>query len=90
MVLTKHLDKAEALTHARQIMDKGCRTASSTATKQSRTAAVKAASKQRASLEHPPMDVGRYLDNLLRQVLAQTVKSLAGYSHMVTARRIGF
>jgi len=42
-------------------------------------AVVEAASRQRASLKHPPMDVDRYLDNLLRQGLTQTVKNLAGY-----------
>lgn len=42
-------------------------------------AVVEAASKQRASLQHPPMDVDRYLDNLLRQKLTQTVKNLTGY-----------
>lgn len=40
---------------------------------------VEAASRQRASLKHPPMDVDRYLDNLLRQGLTQTVKNLTGY-----------
>lgn len=42
-------------------------------------AVVEAASRQRASLKHPPLDVDRYLDNLLRQGLTQTVKNLAGY-----------
>lgn len=42
-------------------------------------AVVEAASRQRANLKHPPMDVDRYLDNLLRQELTQTVKNLMGY-----------
>jgi predicted nucleic acid-binding protein len=42
-------------------------------------AVVEAASRQRANLRNPPMDVERYLDNLLRQGLTQTVKNLTGY-----------
>lgn len=42
-------------------------------------AVVEAASRQRADLKNPPMNVDRYLDNLLRQGLTQTVKNLAGY-----------
>ena len=42
-------------------------------------AVVEAASRQRADLKNPPMGVDRYLDNLLRQGLTQTVKNLAGF-----------
>lgn len=42
-------------------------------------AVVAAAQRQRAQLKHPPMDVERYIDVLLRQGLAQTAKSLAIY-----------
>jgi hypothetical protein len=42
-------------------------------------AVVEAAKRQRADLKNPPMDVDRYLNNLLRQGLTQTVKNLAGY-----------
>lgn len=42
-------------------------------------AIVEAASRQRANLKYPSMDVDRYLDNLLRQGLTQTVKNLTGY-----------
>ena len=41
-----------------------------------RTAVVAAAQRQRAHLKNPPMDVQRYLDVLLRQGLARTVKAL--------------
>ncbi|MCM8566474.1 PIN domain-containing protein [Thauera linaloolentis] len=42
-------------------------------------AVVAAAQKQRAQLKHPPLDVDRYLDVLLRQGLVQTVKALSTY-----------
>lgn len=42
-------------------------------------AVVEAARKQRAALQNPTVDVDRYLDNLLRQGLTQTVKSLSAY-----------
>lgn len=42
-------------------------------------AVVAAAQKQRAQLRHPPLDVDRYLDVLLRQGLVQTVKALSTY-----------
>lgn len=42
-------------------------------------AVIEAARRQRASLKSPPMDVERYLDNLLRQGLTRTVRHLAGY-----------
>lgn len=42
-------------------------------------AVIAAAQRQRAELKSPPMDVDRYLDNLLRQGLVQTVKSLGIY-----------
>jgi hypothetical protein len=42
---------------------------------------VAAAQRQRQpqQLKNPPIDVGRYLDILLRQGLTQTVKGLAGF-----------
>ncbi|MFT4100492.1 MAG: PIN domain-containing protein [Burkholderiaceae bacterium] len=42
-------------------------------------AVISAAQKQRAQLRNPPMDVDRYLDALLRQGLAQTVRTLSTY-----------
>lgn len=42
-------------------------------------AVVSAAQRQRAQLKQPKMDVGCYLDVLLRQGLVQTVKSLSTY-----------
>ncbi len=42
-------------------------------------AVVEAASRQRADLKYPFLDVDRYLDNLLRQGLTQTAKNLASY-----------
>lgn len=42
-------------------------------------AVIAAAQRQRAELKAPPMEVDRYLDNLLRQGLVQTVKSLGMY-----------
>ncbi|MDR6393999.1 hypothetical protein ABIC71_000973 [Herbaspirillum seropedicae] len=38
-----------------------------------------AAQRQRARLKNPPLEVDRYLDILLRQGLAQTVKALGAY-----------
>ena len=46
-------------------------------------AVVQAAQRQRLQLRHPPMEVDRYLDMLLRQGLVQTVKGLAGYRGML-------
>jgi hypothetical protein len=40
---------------------------------------IAAAQRQRNQLKSPAMDVDRFLDNLLRQGLVQTVKSLATY-----------
>lgn len=42
-------------------------------------AVVSAAQRQRAQLKNPTVDVNRYLDVLLRQGLAQTVKALRTY-----------
>jgi hypothetical protein len=42
-------------------------------------AVVEAAKKQRANLKNPELNVDRYLDNLLRQGMTQTVKNLAGF-----------
>ena len=42
-------------------------------------AVVSAAQRQRAQLKHPPIDVDRYLEILLRQGLVQTTKVLATY-----------
>jgi hypothetical protein len=42
-------------------------------------AVIAAAQRQRSQLKSPAMDVDRFLDNLLRQGLVQTVKSLATY-----------
>jgi predicted nucleic acid-binding protein len=42
-------------------------------------AVIAAAQRQRAELKSPTMEVDRYLDNLLRQGLVQTVKSLGIY-----------
>ena len=38
-----------------------------------------AAQRQRANLQHPPIDVDKFLDTLLRQGLVQSTKSLAAY-----------
>lgn len=43
------------------------------------TAVVTAAQRQRSQLKMPPMDVGSYLDLLLRQGLVQSVKALNDY-----------
>jgi hypothetical protein len=43
------------------------------------SAVIAAAQRQRRQLKSPAMDVDRFLDNLLRQGLVQTVKSLATY-----------
>lgn len=42
-------------------------------------AVVSAAQRQRAQLKHPPIEVDRYLEILLRQGLVQTTKVLATY-----------
>lgn len=42
-------------------------------------AVVTAAQRHRKTLQNPAVSVDKYLDTLLRQGLAQTVKSLAGY-----------
>lgn len=42
-------------------------------------AVVSSAQRQRAQLNHPPIDADRYLDILRRQGLVQTTKLLAGY-----------
>jgi predicted nucleic acid-binding protein len=42
-------------------------------------AVIAAAQRQRSHLKSPPMEADRFLDNLLRQGLVQTVKSLATY-----------
>jgi predicted nucleic acid-binding protein len=42
-------------------------------------AVIAATQRQRSQLKSPAMDVDRFLDNLLRQGLVQTVKSLATY-----------
>ncbi|MCW7540473.1 PIN domain-containing protein [Aquabacterium sp. A7-Y] len=42
-------------------------------------AVVAAAQRQRQQLKNPPMDVDRYLDVLLKQGLAQTVKGLSAF-----------
>ncbi|MGH8384351.1 MAG: PIN domain-containing protein [Pseudomonas sp.] len=47
------------------------------------TAVISAAERQRSQLKTPAMDVGAYLDLLLRQGLVQTVKALNGYRAML-------
>lgn len=42
-------------------------------------AVVEAAKKQRANLKNPELNVDRYLDNLLRHGMTQTVRTLAGF-----------
>ena len=42
-------------------------------------AVVSAVQRQRAQLKHPPIEVDRYLEILLRQGLVQTTKVLATY-----------
>jgi hypothetical protein len=42
-------------------------------------AVIYAAQRQRAQLKHPPIEVDRYLEILLKQGLVQTSKSLAAY-----------
>jgi uncharacterized membrane protein YcaP (DUF421 family) len=42
-------------------------------------AVVTAAQRQRSKLKSPTMDVDRFLDNLRKQGLVQTTKSLAKY-----------
>lgn len=46
-------------------------------------AVIEAALKQRASLKQPPMTVDVYLDCLLRQGMARTVKNLVGYRGVI-------
>lgn len=46
-------------------------------------AVVSAAQKQRSQLKMPPMDVGTYLDLLLRQGLVQSVKALKEFRSML-------
>ena len=50
-------------------------------------AVVSAAQRQRAQLKHPPIEVDRYLEILLRQGLVQTTKVLATYHTILLTRR---
>jgi predicted nucleic acid-binding protein len=46
-------------------------------------AVIAAAQRQRSQLKNPTIDVDRFLDNLLRQGLVQTVKSLTTYKALL-------